>query len=46
MARAINESDWWLFRKLEPIALDRFWQDDKLYEGWLRGHPKQSVSRC
>ena len=24
MARAINESDWWLFRKLEPIALDRF----------------------
>ena len=24
MARAINESDWRLFRKLEPIALDRF----------------------
>jgi hypothetical protein len=23
MARAINESDWRLFRKLEPIALNR-----------------------
>ena len=24
MSRVINESDWRLFRKLEPIALDRF----------------------